>query len=51
MQDKGSRPKPGDVVRQHDTIIGHLTELIELGMKIGGAQGEVLMEEYAAKVS
>ncbi|CAD7701537.1 unnamed protein product [Ostreobium quekettii] len=50
-KDKASRSKPGDVVRLHDTLIGHITELIELGMKIGGAQGEVLMEQYAAKAA
>lgn len=42
--------RPGDLVKLHETVIGLTGELGELGMKIGGAQGEVLMEGCGAQV-
>lgn len=43
--------RPMDLVKLHDVIIGFTGALGELGMKIGGAQGEVLMEGCAAQVA
>ncbi|GMH45838.1 hypothetical protein BSKO_13801 [Bryopsis sp. KO-2023] len=46
-----AKVRPMDLVKLHDAVIGFTGELGELGMKIGGAQGEVLMEGCGAQVA
>ena len=48
--DKSGAPKAEDVVRVYDALIGYTKELAENAARLGGAAGEVLLEECTAKV-
>ena len=37
-------------MRLYDSLLGHTNELAEVASQIGGAAGEALMDECAAKV-
>ena len=37
-------------MRWYDAILGHANELAEVASQVGGAAGEALMDECAAKV-
>lgn len=39
------------MVRLYDVLLGHAKELAEVGRQVGGAAGEALLDECAAKVS
>lgn len=49
-QDKPRSAKAEEVVRLYDAILGHTNELAEVASQVGGAAGEALMDECAAKV-
>lgn len=50
-QDKGGPAKAEDVVRLYEALMGHVKELSENAARLGGAAGEILLEECTAKVS
>lgn len=51
-KEKGERPaRPEDVARLYDTLVANATELNDLAAEVGGARGEVLMDECAAKTA
>ena len=48
----GERPaRAEDVVRLYDTLVANVSELNDLAAAVGGAAGEVLMDECAAKTA
>jgi hypothetical protein len=47
--DRSGPPKAEDCVRAYDSLLGHVRELAENAARLGGAAGEVLLEECAAK--
>ena len=48
--DKSWPPKAEDVVRLYDSLMGSIKELSDTAAHLGGAAGEVLLEECIAKV-
>ncbi|BDA49634.1 Signal recognition particle subunit SRP68 [Coccomyxa sp. Obi] len=48
-QDKGGPAKAEDVVRLYESLMGHVKELSENAARLGGAAGEILLEECTAK--
>ena len=51
VQEEKLRPaKAEEVVRVYDTHLSHVKELAEVAGQVGGASGESLLDECAAKV-
>ena len=50
MQDKAKVVRPDDVVRAWAGVLASLKSLSEAAHKLGGKQGELLLEETAAQV-
>lgn len=51
-KDKSERPtRPEDVARLYDTLVANASELNDLAAAVGGAGGEALMDECAAKMA
>lgn len=48
-QDRGGPAKAEDVVRLYDSLMGNVKELSENAARLGGATGEILLEECTAK--
>lgn len=49
---RGERPaRPEDVARLYDTLVANATELNDLAGEVGGAAGESIMDDCAAKIS
>lgn len=49
-QDKDAPPKAEDAVRLYESLMGSVKELSENAARLGGATGEILLEECTAKV-
>lgn len=47
----GRATRPEDVARLYDTLVANATELNDLAGEIGGARGEALMDDCAAKIA
>ncbi len=50
LQDKERGARPEELVRMYDTLLANAGELNELAAEVGGARGEALMDDCAAKV-
>jgi hypothetical protein len=53
QRQRGERERPAkaeDVVRLYDALLATVTELNELAVHVGGAAGEALLDDCAAKV-
>lgn len=49
QREKGARPE--DIARLYDALIVNATELNDLAAEVGGASGEVLMDDCAAEIA
>lgn len=50
VQDKELTSSLEDIIRLYETLLANVKDLTELATEAGGAAGEVLLDECAAKV-